>query len=80
MEKAKILNTCLTHFKIREIIDIYSEEEVLESNINESEKDFINESKGKFVGYCLSGYPNDDGTIDYTGLYEEDVEWINASK
>lgn len=76
MRKVKLVNTLLTHFKSGDIIDMYSEEEVLASNINKSEREWVN-TTGGFIGFCLSGYPNGaNDTIDYTGLFPEDIEEV----
>lgn len=74
MIKVKILNTNFTNYKNEDIIDLYSVEEVLNSNINDLEKDWIKQHGYKFIGYCLSSYPNlTDDTIDFIGMYEKDV-------
>lgn len=77
MNKAIIKNTIFTSFNVGDIIDIYSLEDILTSNIDDDLREWINMNGIKFIGFCLSkANPTDDGTIDFTGLYEEDVEWV----
>lgn len=75
MKKGKILNTQFTSFNKGDIIDVYSVKEVLEINMSDRAREWIEEDRDRFVGFCLSCFnPLPEGGVDFTGLYKEDVE------
>jgi len=78
MRKARIINTLFTNFTQGEIIDVYSLEEVLASNLSESAREWLNEGEKESIGFfCLSNFnPTDDGTIDFTRFFEGDIELL----
>ena len=77
MKKAIIKDTRFTKFNYGDTIDIYSIEEVLSSNLNDDVRGWLNEDTNRFIGLCLSEFnPLEDGTTDFTGFYEGDIEWV----
>lgn len=68
-------NESLSNYKIGDIIDVYSREEMLSANINEETKEWVRKNGDIFVGYCLDNWDgNDEDRMDFMGLYKEDIE------
>jgi len=69
-------NESLTNYKIGDIVDIYSKEEMLSSNIDEETREWVRGNGDIFVAYCLDNWGSEVGRMDFMGLYKEDIELL----
>ena len=82
MRRVKIIDGSYDKFNTGDIIEIYSKEEILNSNINinNETKEWVAMNKYNFDGYYIDYMPAYDGTIDFRGIYKEEFELLQRSE